>query len=120
MCCIYSSVLLREAFLVLSSVSAEVIQECQMQQSLSPVACIRQLLTSRDPNNQYLFISCLDCLSPTLWAGTLQGTTAILDEWEVQEVMKLLDSHDKLVRKTVSATVVFSGAAVLIYNDLRP
>ncbi|KAJ8592328.1 ARM repeat-containing protein [Rhizopogon salebrosus TDB-379] len=92
-------VLLREAFLVLSSVSAEVIQECQMQRSLSPVACIRHLLTSKDPNDQYLFISCLDCLSPTLWAGTLPGTTAVLDEWEVQEVMKLLDSHDRLVRK---------------------
>ncbi|KAG2150452.1 armadillo-type protein [Suillus clintonianus] len=92
-------VLLREAFIVLSSVSAEVIQECQMQQSLSPVADIRHLLTSKDPNDQYLFVSCLDCLSPTLWAGTLPGTTAILDEWEVQEVMKLLNSHDRLVRK---------------------
>ncbi|OJA17845.1 hypothetical protein AZE42_03319 [Rhizopogon vesiculosus] len=92
-------VLLREAFLVLSSVSAEVVQECQTQQSLCPVACIRHLLTSKDPNDQYLFISCLDCLSPTLWAGTLPGTTAILDEWEVQEVMKLLDSRDRLVRK---------------------
>jgi AP-4 complex subunit epsilon-1 len=75
-----------------------------MQRSLSPVACIRHLLTSKDANDQYLFISCLDCLSPTLWAGTLPGTTAILDEWEVQEVMKLLDSHDRLVRKIVSAS----------------
>ncbi|KAG1890377.1 armadillo-type protein [Suillus subluteus] len=96
-------VLLREAFLVLSSVSAEAIQECQIQQSLSPVACIRRLLTSQDANDQYLFVSCLDCLSPTLWAGTLPGTIAVLDEWEVQEVMKLLDSHDRLVRKIVSA-----------------
>lgn len=95
--------LLREAFLVLSSVSAEVVRECQTQQSLSPVTCIRHLLASKDPNDQYLFISCLDCLSPTLWAGTLPGTTAILDEWEVQEVIKLLDSHDRLVRKIVSA-----------------
>lgn len=74
-----------------------------MQQSLSPVACIRHLLTSKDANDQYLFVSCLDCLSPTLWAGTLPGTIAVLDEWEVQKVMKLLDSHDRLVRKIVSA-----------------
>ncbi|KAG1815973.1 armadillo-type protein [Suillus subaureus] len=83
-------VLLREAFLVLSSVSVEAVQECQIRRSLSPVACIRRLLTSKDANDQYL---------PTLWAGTLPGTTAVLDEWEVQEVMKLLDSHDRLVRK---------------------
>ncbi|KAG1751650.1 armadillo-type protein [Suillus paluster] len=116
-------VLLREAFLVLSSVSAEAIQECQMQRSLSPVACIRRLLTSKDPNNQYLFISCLDCLSPTLWAGTLPGTTAILDEWEVQEVIKLLDSHDRLVRKTtlrvlqaVDPSLVEAYSTQLLHN----
>ncbi|KAG2146464.1 armadillo-type protein [Suillus bovinus] len=116
-------VLLREAFLVLSSVSAEAIQECQMQQSLSLVACIRRLLTSKDPNDQYLFVSCLDCLSPTLWAGTLPGTVAALDEWEVQEVMKLLDSHDRLVRKitlrvlqTVDASLVKAYSTQLLHN----
>ncbi|KAG1737606.1 hypothetical protein EDB19DRAFT_1716833 [Suillus lakei] len=116
-------VLLREAFLVLSSVSAEAIQECQMQQSLSPVACIRRLLTSKDPNDQYLFVSCLDCLSPTLWAGTLPGTTAVLDEWEVQEVMKLLDSYDRLVRKitlrvlqAVDPSLVEAYSTQLLYN----
>ncbi|KAG1881413.1 armadillo-type protein [Suillus tomentosus] len=110
-------VLLREAFLVLSSVSTEVIQECQMQQSLSPVACIRRLLTSKDPNDQYLFVSCLDCLSPTLWAGTLPGTIAVLDEWEVQEVMKLLDSHDRLVRKiTLRVLHAVDSSLVKAYN----
>ncbi|KAG1878094.1 armadillo-type protein [Suillus subalutaceus] len=116
-------VLLREAFLVLSSVSAEAIQECQIQQSLSPVACIRRLLTSQDANDQYLFVSCLDCLSPTLWAGTLPGTIAVLDEWEVQEVMKLLDSHDRLVRKitlrvlqAVDSSLVEAYSTQLLHN----
>ncbi|KAG2345684.1 ARM repeat-containing protein [Suillus weaverae] len=116
-------VLLREAFLVLSSVSAEAIQECQMQQALSPVACIRHLLTSKDANDQYLFVSCLDCLSPTLWAGTLPGTIAVLDEWEVQEVMKLLDSHDRLVRKitlrvlqAVDSSLVEAYSTHLLHN----
>ncbi|KAG2078780.1 ARM repeat-containing protein [Suillus decipiens] len=110
-------VLLREAFLVLSSVSAKAIQECQIQQSLSPVACIRYLLTSRDVNDRYLFVSCLDCLSPTLWAGTLPGTTAVLDEWEVQGVMKLLDSHDRLVRKiTLRVLQAVDSSLVKAYN----
>ncbi|KAG1829061.1 armadillo-type protein [Suillus variegatus] len=109
--------LLREAFLVLSSVSTGVIQECQMQQSLSPVACIRRLLTSKDPGDQYLFVSCLDCLNPTLWAGTLPGTIAVLDEWEVQEVMKLLDSHDRLVRKiTLRVLHAVDSSLVKAYN----
>ncbi|KIK40443.1 hypothetical protein CY34DRAFT_268454 [Suillus luteus UH-Slu-Lm8-n1] len=116
-------VLLREAFLLLSSISAETIHECQMQQSLSPVACIRHLLTSKDANDQYLFVSCLDCLSPTLWAGTLPGTIAVLDEWEVQKVMKLLDSHDRLVRKmtlrvlqAVDSSLVETYSTQLLHN----
>ncbi|KAG2148535.1 armadillo-type protein [Suillus cothurnatus] len=116
-------VMLREAFLVLSSVPAEVIRECQTQQSLSPVACIRHLLTSKDINDQYLFVSCLNCLSPTLWAGTLPGTIPILDEWEVQEVMKLLDSHDRLVRKitlrvlqAVDPSLVEAYSTQLLHN----
>ncbi|KAG1760911.1 armadillo-type protein [Suillus occidentalis] len=116
-------VLLREAFLLLSSVSAETIHECQMQQSLSPVACIRHLLTSKDVNDQYLFVSCLDCLSPTHWAGTLPGTIAVLDEWEVQKVMKLLDSHDRLVRKitlrvlqAVDSSLVETYSTQLLHN----
>lgn len=116
-------VLLREAFLLLSSVSAEAIHECQMQESLSPVACVRHLLTSKDANDQYLFVSCLDCLSPTLWAGTLPGTIAVLDEWEVQEVMKLLDSHDRLVRKitlrvlqAVDSSLVETYSTQLLHN----
>ncbi|KAF9227270.1 ARM repeat-containing protein [Gyrodon lividus] len=90
---------LREAFVLLSTVPPEVLCKSQANLSFSPVASIRHLLTSRDPNDQYLFLSCLSCLDPSTWAGTLQGTTAVLDEWEVQAVMRLLDSRDGLIRK---------------------
>ncbi|KAF9237513.1 armadillo-type protein [Melanogaster broomeanus] len=75
------------------------LRDAQENLSFSPVASIRHLLPSSDPNDQYLFVSCLSCLGPSTWAGTLGGTTAVLDEWEVQEVMKLLDSRDPLIRK---------------------
>ncbi|KIK97374.1 hypothetical protein PAXRUDRAFT_31834 [Paxillus rubicundulus Ve08.2h10] len=91
---------IREAFALLSTIPPEVFRESQANLSSSPIAIIRHLLTSRDPNDQYLFVTCLSCLDPSAWAGTAQGTTPVLDEWEVQEVMRLLDSRDGLIRKT--------------------
>jgi hypothetical protein len=98
-----SAATLREAFTLLSTIPPEVLRESQANLSSSPIASIRHLLTSRDPNDQYLFVSCLSCLDPSAWAGTVQGTTPVLDQWEVQEVMKLLDSRDGLIRKMVIA-----------------
>jgi AP-4 complex subunit epsilon-1 len=69
---------------------------------LSPVHNIRSLLTSRDLNEQFLFISCLGCLDPTLWAGTTSEAPAVLEAWEVEKVMQLLDSPDSLLRRKVS------------------
>ncbi|EGN99989.1 hypothetical protein SERLA73DRAFT_167845 [Serpula lacrymans var. lacrymans S7.3] len=97
--------LLREAFLVLSSIPCESISSAQTKLALSPVDSIRYLLASTDPNQQYLFITCLGCLDQTLWAGTLPDTVAILDEWEAERVMKLLDSSDSLIRKNTLTTL---------------
>ena len=68
---------------------------------LGPVHNIRHLLTSSHPNEQYLFLSCLQCLEPDLWAGTYPDRPAVLEGWEVERVMKLLDSADNLIRKKV-------------------
>lgn len=62
---------------------------------------IRHLLTAEDPNDLYLFVACLECLEPSLWAGTAVEIPAVLEEWEVERVMKLLDSPDKAIRKKV-------------------
>ena len=46
-------------------------------------------------------MACLGCVDPQLWAGTDPTRPAVLDEWEVEKVMKLLDSEDRLLRKKV-------------------
>lgn len=95
----HSVAVLRDAFMLLSTVSPEALRETQS--SSIAVTSIRHFLSSRDPNDLYLFVSCLSCLDPSIWAGTHPNTLAVLDEWEVQGVMKLLDSSDGLIRKTV-------------------
>jgi AP-4 complex subunit epsilon-1 len=64
---------------------------------------IRSLLTSRDPNDQYVFLSCLECLEPSAWAGTTPDAPALLEEGEVARVMQLLDYPDQLIRRKVSS-----------------
>ena len=95
----HSAAVLRDAFLLLSTVSPKALRE--FQSSSIAITSIRHLLSSRDPNDVFLFVSCLSCLDPSIWAGTHPNTVPVLDEWEVQGVVRLLDSPDGLIRKTV-------------------
>ncbi|KAF7428422.1 hypothetical protein PC9H_007646 [Pleurotus ostreatus] len=65
----------------------------------SPVRSVRGLLTSSDVNDQYTFLSCLECLTPALWAGTTPDIPPVLEAWEVERVMQLLYSKDPLMRR---------------------
>ncbi|KAG9316700.1 armadillo-type protein [Chiua virens] len=102
---------LREAFMLLSTVSPEALRECSL--SSTAVTSIRHLLSSRDPNDVFLFVSCLNCLDPSIWAGTRPETKAVLDEWEVQSIMRLLDSPDGLIRK-VTLKILHSVDPVIV------
>ena len=67
----------------------------------SPVTHIRHLL-SNNWNEQRLFLSCLACVPPAIWAGTTQDIPPVLEAWEVERVMQLLSSPDPTIRLTVS------------------
>ncbi|KAF8557577.1 ARM repeat-containing protein [Imleria badia] len=94
----HSTAVLRDSFMLLSTVSTEALRESQL--SSIAITSIRHFLSSRDPNDVFLFVSCLSSLDPSIWAGTHPNTAPLLDEWEVQGVMRLLDSPDGLIRKT--------------------
>ncbi|KAJ7782899.1 armadillo-type protein [Mycena metata] len=91
------------AFRVLSDVDGSEISKSQTSQSLSPAISIRELLTSRSVNDQYIFLTCLVCLKPELWAGTNPEIPAVLEQWEVGKVMELLDSSDITIRQKTLA-----------------
>ncbi|KAG6812004.1 hypothetical protein H0H92_004969 [Tricholoma furcatifolium] len=81
----------------------------------SSIHSIRSLLTTGDPNDIYLFLSCILCVDPILWAGTSNQVPGTLDSWEVERIMQLLESPDSLIRKMtlrllnrVDATIVSS------------
>ncbi|KAJ7078870.1 armadillo-type protein [Mycena belliarum] len=117
------------AFLLLSDTDIQDLRSAIKSESLSPVANIRHLLTSRSVNDQHIFLSCLSCLNPEVWAGTNADIPAVLDEWEVGRVMELLDSSDIGIRRktlgilnSADANIVnsyYSQSLQTLPNDLN-
>ena len=68
---------------------------------MSAVKCLTDLLRSQDPNDYYLYLSCLVCVDPAVWAGTREGRLLVLEAWEVERVMGFLESADDCIRKMV-------------------
>jgi AP-4 complex subunit epsilon-1 len=104
--------LLYGTFLLLSAASPEVLST--QRGSSRPVHNIRHLLTSTDLNEQFTFLSCLECLEPDIWAGTKPETPAMLEGWEVERVMQLLRSSDSLIRKKVNTSFALSLHQLII------
>lgn len=69
------------------------------QAEITLISVVRDYLTSRKPNEIYLFLSCLESIDPGLWAGTSEAIPVVLEAWEVEQIMQLLDSNDNLIRK---------------------
>ena len=95
------TVLLRAAFLALPPFDVQ--ESLSIKASFNPIRDVTSLLSSHDPNDLYLFLTCLDRVNPVFWAGTSVDFPAVLKEWEVGQVMHLLDSSESLVRKMVRA-----------------
>ncbi|KAJ3810385.1 armadillo-type protein [Lentinula aff. lateritia] len=91
--------LIRSAFLYLAPLHAGLLTASSSSVPVAPVAYVRSMLTSRESNQQYLFLTCLECLDPQLWAGTTPEIPAVLEQREVEHIMKFLDHHDSVLRK---------------------
>jgi len=96
-----SAALLYGAFRLLTDLTSDIIAAHQASTLFGPVHDMRHLIVSSDPNEHYLFLSCLQCLEPHLWAGTQPDRPAVLEGWEVERVMKFLESSDNLIRQKV-------------------
>lgn len=91
--------LLYDCFSVLRNTPADTIIPFTVSNG-SPISHIRHLL-SNDSSEQHLFLSCLACVPPAIWAGTTQDVPAVLEGWEVERVMQLLSAPDPTLRLKV-------------------
>ncbi|OCH93386.1 ARM repeat-containing protein [Obba rivulosa] len=90
--------LLYQSFLAVRSSTPKSVVQAQNGSGIQLIRSISHLLTSEDPNTIYAFISCLECIEACLWAGTTPEIPVVLEEWEVERVMKVLDSDDRAIR----------------------
>lgn len=84
-----------------TSPSQATLHAAEERTQTSLVGTVRSYLMSGLPNEAYLFLSCLECLNPGLWAGTSEDIPSALEEREVEQIMQFLDSNDDLIRKKV-------------------
>ncbi|KAI0707595.1 ARM repeat-containing protein [Earliella scabrosa] len=97
--------IIQQCFRAIAIVPTGVLAEVQTSTGTSFIKEIRHLLTSQDLNGLYLFITSLSSVDPKLWAGTSPDIPPVLEEWEVERVMKLLESEDKVIRKQTLRTL---------------
>lgn len=61
---------------------------------------------SDNPNDIYLFISCLECIDTEIWAGTTPDQLAFLEPQEFERIMHLLNFPDRDIRNKVRLNLI--------------
>ena len=108
------AVIVQQCFRAISVSSTELLVEVQSISVVSFIKEIRHLLTVQDPNALYVFMYCLSSVDPQLWAGTTPEIPSVLEEWEVERIMKALDCEDKLIRKQVAIPAIIAVTSLLM------
>ena len=111
--------IVQQCFRAISVSSTELLIEVQASSGVSLIKEIRHLLTVQDPNALYVFMYCLSSVDPQLWAGTTPEIPSVLEEWEVERIMKALDCEDKLIRKQVAIPAIIAGFMPLDIWNIR-
>jgi len=96
-----SKAVLLDVFESIGQLSSEILHSAEDSQKISVVQSIKHLLMSRKLNDNYLFISCLECIDTTSWAGTTPGRPAVLQAEEFERIMQLLNSPDQVISRKV-------------------
>ncbi|KAI0748602.1 ARM repeat-containing protein [Daedaleopsis nitida] len=105
--------IIHQCFRAAAASDTKDLMDVQTTAGISIVKEIRHLLTSNDTNGLYLFVTCLSSVDPTLWAGTSPDIPPVLEGWEVERVMQLLESDDKLIRKQTLRTLFHVDQAIV-------
>lgn len=87
-------VMVLQIFRLLAQENQDQLASMEKSRNMSSVRCIREFLMTEDPNDLYLFISCLECIDVTAWVGTTSESPVVLEEKHFGRIMQLLDSLD--------------------------
>lgn len=102
-----SKALILSLFKVIGQIKPSVLIDTEKSRNMSIIQCIRHLLVSRNPNDVYLFVSCLEEVDVSIWAGTVPDNPAVLEGLEFERILQLLDSADQGILRRVSNQPIF-------------
>lgn len=94
-------VMILQIFRLLSQAKQDQLASMEKSRNMSSVRCIRDFLILNNPNDLYFFVSCLECIDVTIWAGTTSESPAVLEERHFGRIMQLLDSLDLTIFRKV-------------------
>ncbi|KDR75335.1 hypothetical protein GALMADRAFT_140851 [Galerina marginata CBS 339.88] len=115
-----------DLFKLFGQLAYGVLLQAEKSKATSTVQYIRHFLTSTNPDEVYLFVSCLENVDVALWAGTSQEHPAVLDALEFERIMQLLNSLDQDIRRKtlrivnkVDPAILDSQISLLLSSNLN-
>ncbi|KAF9528535.1 armadillo-type protein [Crepidotus variabilis] len=108
-----SKAIVLDVFKILSQLDLSALAASEKSSKLSIVQAIRHWLSTQNANENYLFISCLECVDVGIWAGIQVEHPAVLDADEFERIMLLLNSSDRGIFKKTARIVNKVDPAIL-------
>ena len=96
-----TKIMVLQIFRLLAQGNQNQFASMEKSQNTSSVQCIREFLMSENPNDLYFFVSCLECIDVTNWAGNTPESPVVLEEKHFGRIMQLLDSLDLMIFRKV-------------------
>ena len=97
-----SKALILDIFRTLSLLDSDSFAHGEDSTGVSAVRAVRHLLLSTSVNENYLFLSCLECLNVGNWAGTSPGRPPVLMAEDFEKIMQMLNASDQTICRKVS------------------
>lgn len=101
-----SRAVILEVFKTLGQLDSDIFTSAEAVASISSVHSIKHFSTSGITNDIYLFISCLECIDATNWAGTSPNRPPVLQAEDFDRILQQLHSQDQGISRKVGIDLV--------------
>jgi AP-4 complex subunit epsilon-1 len=102
-----SKALVLEVFKTLSPLDSNAFAAGEESARVSAVRAVRHFLLSPSMDENYLFLSCLECMDIANWAGTSPARPPTLRAEDFQRIMQMLNMSDETICR--KASTLFDG-----------
>lgn len=95
-----------EVFKTLRQLDSDAFTPAETVAPISSIHSIKHFITSGITNDIYLFISCLECIDATNWAGTSPNCPPVLLAEDFDRILQQLHSQDQGISRKVGTLIL--------------